>query len=164
MPHQQCTVCAHPDLGSIDQSLRSGTPSLRELAKQTGLHAAALFRHKQHVKVSKELTAKHIPEEIRKLKIMLNSAKRRKDTSGALSISREIRAWMLLEAKTRPIAPQDRSVGEEMPLRDAVAIAKAVIESQITDRDVQAWIRSLSEQIPAPDAMRATGTLPETQD
>jgi hypothetical protein len=164
MPHQQCTVCAHPDLASIDQALRSGTPSLRDLAKQTGLNASALFRHKQHAKVGKELTTKHIPEEIRKLKIMLNSAKRRKDTPGALSISREIRAWMLLEARTRPIVAQDHAIGDEMPLRDAVAIAKSVIESQLADLEIQAWVRSLIERIPAVEVVRATGTLPETQD
>jgi hypothetical protein len=71
---------------------------------------------------------------------------------------------MLLEAKTRPIASQDRANAEEMPLRDAVAIAKSVIESQLADLEIQAWVRSLSERIPALDAIRATGTLPETQD
>jgi hypothetical protein len=75
---------------------------------------------------------------------------------------------MMLEAKTRPIVAQDHAIGDEMPLRDAVAIAKAVIESQLADREIQAWLRSLIERIPAAIAelepTRATGTLPETQD
>jgi DNA-binding IclR family transcriptional regulator len=162
MARQRCSVCVHPDLAAIEASISSGTPSLRDLAAQCGLSKAALFRHKQHAKVAKGSAAKNLSEEIRKLRIMLAKAKRKGDTTAALSISREIRAWMLMEAKTRPIVSQDSAVSDEMPLRDAVAIARSVIESQLDDPDTQAWLKSLMERVPVD--LRATGTLPDTQE
>ena len=167
MPRQSCTVCAHPALADIDQSLRTGSPSMRDLAAQCGLSKAALFRHKQHAKVAKGSSVKNIPEEIRKLRIMLSKAKRKGDTSSALSISREIRAWLAFEATTQSVMLQDGAVADEIPLRDAVALSKSVIESQLADPDIQAWLRSLMERIPAavaePEEVRATGKLPDTQ-
>jgi hypothetical protein len=164
MARQKCSVCVHPDLAAIEASIASGTPSLRDLAVQCGLSKAALFRHKQHAKVAKGSAAKNLSEEIRKLRIMLAKAKRKGDTSSALSISREIRAWMMLEAKTRPVVSQDRAVGDEIPLRDALGIAKSLIESQLADPDIQAWLRSLTERIPAELEVRTTGSLPDTQE
>jgi hypothetical protein len=150
MPRAKCTVCVHADLNAIDESLRSGNPPLRELAKQTGLHASALFRHKQHQRALKGSSLKNIPEEIRKLKIMLNSAKRRKDTSAALAISREIRAWLAFEAKTRPVVPQDRDIAAEVPQHELIALARALIESLASDdREIQQWILTLAERIQA---------------
>jgi hypothetical protein len=135
---------------------------MRDLAAQSGLTSSALFRHKQHAKVAKGQSVKNIPEEIRKLKIMLNSAKRRRDTSAALSISREIRAWLTFEAKTQSVLPQNGAIAEEMPLRDAVAIAKSVIESQVGDPEIQTWLRSLVERVPVErEEVRATGKLPD---
>ena len=147
MARQTCTVCAHPHLAAIDESLRNGTPSLRDLAAQCGLSKAALFRHKQHAKVAKDLTTKNIPEEIRKLKIMLNSAKRRRDTHAALSVSREIRAWMMLEAKTKPIRAKESGLADELSVGDALILAKAMIESQLQDPEVRGWLRSLIGQM-----------------
>jgi len=155
MPHPTCTVCLHADVAGIDEALRTGSPSMRELAKQSGLSLTAIYRHKQHAKSVKGSVIKNIPEEIRKLKIMLNAAKRRKDTNGALSISREIRAWVMLEAKVRPIAPTEGANADDvLSLRDALTVAKSLIESQLSDPDVRAWLESL----------RATGTLPDAQE
>jgi hypothetical protein len=158
MPRQSCSVCAHPALADIDQSLSTGSPSLRDLAAQCGLSKAALFRHKQHAKVAKGSSVKNIPEEIRKLRIMLAKAKRKGDTSAALSISREIRAWLAFEAKTQSVMPKDSAASEELSLRDALALAKGLIESQAGDPDVQMWLKALLERV------RATGKLPDTQD
>jgi hypothetical protein len=134
---------------------------MRELAAQCGLSKAALFRHKQHAKVAKGTSVKNIPEEIRKLRIMLAKAKRKGDTNAALSISREMRAWLALESKTQSVVPLDGAAVDEMPLRDAVAIAKIVIESQFDDPDIQSWLRSLMEKLPD-ESVRTTGKLPDT--
>jgi hypothetical protein len=146
MPRQTCSVCKHPERADIEKAITSGTPSLRDLAQQCGLGLTSLFRHKQHMAVAKDSSMKNIPEEIRKLRIMLAKAKRKGDTSSALSISREIRAWLAFEAKTRPIH-QDKTITDEIPVRDAVALAKSVIESQLDDPDVQAWLAGLTERV-----------------
>lgn len=162
MARQTCSVCLHPDLASIDESLRSGSPSMRDLAAQCGLSKASLFRHKRHAKVTKGQSVKNIPEEIRKLRIMLSKAKRKGDTSSALSISREIRAWLTFEAKTRPIVAQGSGIADELPIRDALPLARSVIESQLADPDVRAWIAGLSERIANETGPRATGNVPDS--
>jgi hypothetical protein len=164
MPRQTCTVCKHEQRPGIEAAITKGSPPLRELAKQCGLSLTAVFRHKQHMVVAKGSTMKNIPEEIRKLRIMLAKAKRKGDTSSALSISREIRAWLAFEAKTQSVMPQDGAIADEMPLRDAVAIAKSVIESQVADPEIQTWLRSLVEQVPVDrEEVRVTGNLPDAQ-
>jgi len=48
MPGQRCTVCAHPDVGTIDEHFRRGA-SILQLARDTGLTRDALGRHtKRH--------------------------------------------------------------------------------------------------------------------
>jgi hypothetical protein len=42
---RRCTVCDHPDLHSIDESLVSGT-AYRSVAKRSGLSESAVYRHK----------------------------------------------------------------------------------------------------------------------
>ena len=60
---------------------------------------------------------------------------------------------------------QDGAIADEMPLHDAIALSKSVIESQLDDPDVRAWLRSLLERVPAAvvEESRATGKLPEAQ-
>jgi hypothetical protein len=149
MPHHSCTVCQHPDVAAIDAALRQGTPPMRELAKRTGLSLTAVFRHKQHAKATKGPTLNNIPEEIRKLKIMLAAAKRKKDTTAALSISREIRAWVMLDAKTQPFsAPGSDADAAEMPLSEALATARVLIEVEVDagSADTIAWLYALAER------------------
>ena len=155
MPRQSCTVCRHVDRQNIETAIAKGFPSLRELAKQSGLSLTALFRHKQHMTIAKGTAMNNIPEEIRKLRIMLAKAKRKGDTSSALSISREIRAWLALEAKTTAIS-NDAGAVEELRLSDALVLAKNLIESQMENPDVREWLRSMAEQV-----CGTTGKLPD---
>ncbi len=131
---------------------------MRDLAKQCGLSLTAVYRHKQHMAVGKGSSNKNIPEEIRKLRIMLAKAKHKGDTSSALSISREIRAWLAFEAKTQSVIPGDGGSADELSLRDALALAKGLIESQAGDPDVRMWLEALLE------LMRASGKVPDTQE
>lgn len=147
MPRQTCTVCAHQERSAIDAAITRGSPPLREIAKQCGLSLTAVFRHKQHMVVAKASTMKNIPEEIRKLRIMLAKAKRKGDTSGALSISREIRAWLTLEAKSQDVTASDSGNAEELSRSEALALAKAIIEGQLEDPDVVAWLTGLMERV-----------------
>src|SRR5579862_10054918 len=114
MPHQKCTVCNHPEREAIDEALRRGSPSLRELAKQTGLHHAALFRHKRHGVPVKGKVVSNIKAEIAKLRAAQTAAKRRRDTNAVLAISREIRAWMVLEGKTANVIATDAGNVDEL--------------------------------------------------
>ena len=155
MPHPTCTVCLHADVQAINEALQRGQPPLRELAKQAGVTHSALYRHKQHAVFVKRLVINDIKAEISKLRYAQTAAKKRRDMTTVLAISREIRNWKALEAKTRPIAPTDGANADDaLSLRDALIVAKSLIESQLNDPDVQAWLESL----------RATGTLPDAQE
>jgi hypothetical protein len=143
MPRLPCTACVHPDRARIDEALRSGTPPLRELAKQVGIHHASLFRHKQHVAPVSGKAVKEIPSEIVKLRRMLVKAKQKHDTPAALSISREIRAWMTLDARTRDVKATDAGRVEEISRSDALSLAEAIVEAQLNDPDVVAWLTGM---------------------
>ncbi len=140
MPRQTCTVCAHKDRESIDQALREGRPSIREIAKQSRLTSAAVFRHKQHTFPDKLPSNEEIPKEITKLRHAQAAAKRRRDTDAVLAISREIRAWMLLKAKTKSVLPRDRDKPEELSRSEALTLAKQIIEGQLDDPSVVSWL------------------------
>lgn len=43
-----CKICSDESQGEIDRQLLAGTP-LRQIAKQHGTSASALFRHKKHI-------------------------------------------------------------------------------------------------------------------
>jgi len=74
-----------------------------------------------------------------------------------LAISREIRNWKALEAKTRPISPTDGANADDaLSMRDALIVAKGLIESQLSDPDVRAWLESLVQ-------VRAAGNVPDAQ-
>jgi hypothetical protein len=147
MPRIRCSVCRSEHKDAIDAALASGSPPMRELARQTGLSHASIFRHKQHGIPAKPKTVSNIKAEIGKLRAAQTRAIRRRDTNGALAISREIRNWMALEAKTRSAVPSDHAKHENLSRGEALALAKAIIESELTDPDVRQWIIAIAERI-----------------
>jgi hypothetical protein len=124
-----------------------GSPSMRAIAKQTGLKHAAIWRHKQHGAPTKPKVFKNITAEIKKLRQAQTAAKKRKDTNAALAISREIRAWMALEAKAESVATPDGPKAEELPRIEALNLAMAIIESELPSPDVVAWIEQLHARL-----------------
>jgi hypothetical protein len=156
MPRQTCSVCKHLERDAIDAAIRKGSPPLRAIAERSGLSLTAVHRHKQHMVVAKGSTIQNIPEEIRRMRIMLAKAKRKGDTSATLAISREIRAWMTFESKNQSVIPGDTGNVEELSRSDALALARAIVESALDDPDVKSWLRALVERIP-------TGTKPEEE-
>ena len=147
MPHPACTVCASPLRQEIDDALKAGSPSIRELARQTGIHHASIWRHSQHGVPGKPKTVSNIKMEIAKLRQAQTAAKRRRDTNAVIKLSREIRSWMQLEAKTRVVTPSEPASTEELSPTQARALAQAVIEAQLTDADVRQWILGLAERV-----------------
>jgi hypothetical protein len=158
MPRAKCSVCRHPDLNTIDDALRTGSATMRELAERSGLSLPALDRHKQKHLISKGRPVKNIGEEIRRLRIMLAKVRKKGDTNAALAISREIRSWMVFEGKTANVIPSGSGNVEELSRSEALSMAKAIIESQLHDPDVRSWLIELT------DRMRTTGNVPEAQD
>ncbi len=157
MPRLECTVCRHPDREAIDEALRKGSPPMRELAKQSGLSLTAVFRHKQHIAPAKGAAVKDIAAEIVKLRRAQANAKRKRDTAAVLSISREIRAWLSLEAKAESVAvlsnPEEHGV---MTRAEAVETAKTIIEAELSTggEEIISWFCGLLE--------RAGSTFPAT--
>jgi hypothetical protein len=147
MPRQHCSVCLHPQHEWIDRALREGSPSMRAIAKQTGLKHAAIWRHKQHGAPTKPKVFKNIAAEIMKLRQAQTAAKKRKDTNAALAISREIRAWMALEAKAESVTTADDGAKAELPRSEALNLAMAIIESELTSPDVVLWLDQIHERV-----------------
>jgi lambda repressor-like predicted transcriptional regulator len=158
VPHAQCTVCRHEQREAIDAALQRGEPSLRELAKQVGLTYQALWRHRQHGVPVKGKVISNIKAEIARLRHAQTAAKKRRDTNAVVVISREIRNWMVLEAKTANVIPTDAGKAEELSRSEALSMARAIIESQLHDTGVQLWLEELTERL------RASCSVPEAQD
>lgn len=159
MPLQECTVCKHPDVEALNEVLRSGSQTFRALAIQTGLTAASLYRHKQHVAPAKGHALKDIGAEIMKLRHAQARAKRKGNTNEALAISREIRAWLALEAKADAAAAAAGKRREESTLSRAEALqaAMAIVEAQLAagDKNVFEWLTGVFERAVA--TFSATG-------
>lgn len=147
MPRQHCGVCLHPDLDWIDRAIAEGTPSLREIAKRTRLKLSAVWRHQQHGAPVKPKVLKNIAAEIKKLRAAQTAAKKRKDTSGALAYSREIRNWIALQAKTQVVTAERDGHPEELPRAEALSIAMGLIEAELRSPDVIAWIEQVHERV-----------------
>jgi hypothetical protein len=161
MPRPRCSVCLHPELHAIDDALRRGVPSLRDLAKKVDVTSASLFRHKRHAiddRPVKGHVISNIRSEIGKLRQAQTAARKRRDIDTALSISREIRNWLALEAKTQSVSRTETDTDALLSGPDALALAKSVIESQLADPALLEWLDGLQ------DRLRATGRLPETHD
>src|ERR1700728_429430 len=102
MPRKNCTVCRHPQHDAIDMALKARA-SLGETAKRFGLTKSALHRHLHHGERTKTLIdighIQRIDDEIRKLIRAQNRAKKKRDASQVLAISRELRNWFTIRQK-----------------------------------------------------------------
>jgi predicted DNA-binding transcriptional regulator AlpA len=155
MPRADCTVCKHKDVALIDQTLKAGE-SIRKTAKRFGLSNAAIFRHMNHGEHAKSRInigqIAHIDEEIKKLIRAQNRAKRKRNTSEVLAISRELRNWFVIRTKAEIVSiatKPDTTESAEVPQHELIALARALIESQLQDPDVQRWLLGLVERIQA---------------
>jgi len=52
---RRCSVCSHPERKAIDEALFRNRTPLRNVSKQYGVTASALFRHKQHSPISERV-------------------------------------------------------------------------------------------------------------
>jgi hypothetical protein len=50
-----CTICTHPDRKAIDEALFRNKTPFRNVSKQFGVTASALFRHKQHAPIAERV-------------------------------------------------------------------------------------------------------------
>jgi hypothetical protein len=162
MPRADCTVCKHTDVALIDQTLKAGE-SIRKTAKRFGVSHQAIFRHTQHDKITKrpiniEEIAR-IDKEIRKLHLAQTNARKRRDSTMALQIAKELRSWFVLKQKAILAsigAKQDTADAIQVPQHELIALARAMIESRIPmDREIQQWVLALAERIQATPVMDA---------
>jgi hypothetical protein len=153
MPKKRCSVCNHPQVEAIDTALAGGD-SVRKTAARFGLSPTAVSRHENHNKHAEDRIntgqIAHIDEEIRKLTRAQNKAKKKRDTNQVLAIARELRNWFVLRQKAELAlitTPGEKSNGTDLSAHDALALAKAVVESQLDDPEVQAWLAGLTERV-----------------
>jgi hypothetical protein len=158
MPHARCSVCLHSDLEAID----ADRGPVRVVARRFGLSPAAVDRHRHHGGHAKARInsgqIEHIDAEIKKLIRAQNRAKKKRDGAGALAIARELRNWFVLRSKAEIAAigsasEQSGKDGEQLSPAEALALARVVIEGQIADPEVCAWILALAERLRPPDAV-----------
>jgi hypothetical protein len=62
---RRCTVCSHPERKGIDEALFRNNSPLRNVSKQFGVTASALFRHKQHSPIAGSV--REVTKELEKL-------------------------------------------------------------------------------------------------
>ena len=153
MPKKRCSVCNHLQVEAIDAALKGGD-SVRKTAARFGLSPTAISRHENHGKHAEARMntgqIAHIDEEIRKLTRAQNRAKKKRNTSEVLSIARELRNWFVIRQKAElaSIATADlKGNHQEISPRDALVLAKGVIEAQLGDPEVQNWLAALVERV-----------------
>jgi hypothetical protein len=155
MPHPACSVCRHAQHDAIDTALKAGE-SVRVLAGRFGLSKTAVDRHRNHDKRTKTRMnigqIERIDEEIKKLIRAQNRAKKKRDASQVLAISRELRNWFTIRQKAELACigtKEDTADVAQVPQRELIALAQSLVESRLDDRDVQQWILTLAERIQA---------------
>jgi transposase len=164
MPHPRSTVSKHPDRLSIEAALVSGE-SIRSVAARFNLSSAAVNRYKNRERYAQTRIntgeIARIDREINKLIRAQNLAKRKRNTSDALAIARELRNWFGLRAKAEVMASAVQTEQDSTLSRsEALALARGLIESEVDadGKEIIAWLRALVERV------RATGTLPDAQE
>jgi hypothetical protein len=163
MPHSRCTICTHPERQAIEAAREAGD-SLRKLAKRFGVsyQTVHLHAHEDDRATTRINTGQiaHIDEEIKKLTRAQNRAKKKRDNDQVLAISRELRNWFLIKqnAETASMATAEfKEKAEDISPREALGLAKSVIETQLQELEVHVWLLGLADRV------RATGTLPDSQ-
>jgi hypothetical protein len=153
MPHQQCTVCLHADRPAIEAALESGA-SVRAVARQFGLKHAAIDRHRHHDRNARTRmnigSLEKIDAAIKKLRQAETNARKRKDSSMALQIAKELRSWFTLRVKAEAISgPREVQQAEQISRPEAVAMARSIIEAEATSGSTETieWLRGLLERV-----------------
>jgi hypothetical protein len=106
-----CTICGHPQRAAIEAALVSGM-ALRNIAKQNGLSATALFRHKEEHIAAAVAQAQEARAEAQALDVVkqlkainatamaiLAEARKRRDDETALKAMDRIHKQLELQAK-----------------------------------------------------------------
>ena len=155
MPHATCIVCLHPELEAINAALESGA-SVRVVARRFGVSHSVIHTHRHHDDAKKKPinigVLKRIDREISTLHVAQNKARKRKDNEMSLKLTREIRTWFTLRAKTVAAeaiagAQDHQSDHEAITAQEALSLARSVIESQLDSDEVRSWLRSLLDRI-----------------
>jgi hypothetical protein len=168
MPRQKCGACEHDQKAAIDAAIKSRAP-LRAIAKQFGLSVNTIFLHSHHddEKQSRKNIGEiaRIEKEIVKLHAAQNRAKRRKNSTEALAISRELRNWHSLRLKAVAIdAARVEQADTSISPVEALQLARSVVEANLHDQDVLSWLRSMLERVPAALEAREAGNVPDAQE
>jgi hypothetical protein len=164
MPKPRCSICRHPQLTEINAALKGGT-SVRKAAARFGLSTAAIGRHRLEDERAKTRVnigdLAHIDEEIQKLKRAQNRAKRKRDGSLVLQIAKELRNWFVLRSRAEVAEIGVASAAnkeDQLTPGEALALARSVVESQLGEPEVRAWVLALAERL------RTPGNVPDGQE
>jgi hypothetical protein len=152
MPHQKCGACKHQEVAAIDEAIKA-KGSIRTVAARFGLSASTIFVHAHHDDAKKPNKTKgevaNIDRDIAQLRAAQSRAKRKKNGREVIAIARELRSWHLLRLKAVAIdAARPTEKTEPIGGEEARQLAQGIVESQLDNPDVQAWLFSLLERIP----------------
>jgi hypothetical protein len=164
MPHQKSTVSNHHERVAIVAAIESGE-SFRAVAERFNLKPTSLHRYMNREKHAKTRIntggIARIDREINKLIRAQNRAKRKRNTTEALAIARELRNWFGLRAKAEVMASTAQTEQDSTLSRgEALALAQGVIESEVNagGKEITAWLLALADRV------RASCNLPEAQE
>jgi hypothetical protein len=149
MPH----VSKRPISDEAKKEIRlayKGGVSMRPLAERFNLplttvfsviHEAGDANAQQNIEEIRE-----IDKEIAKLRADQRRAKRKNRNTEVLAIGRELRNWFVLRTKATAVAGARAQDTEAISPAEALQLAKSIIETNLTDQDVIAWVRSLLDR------------------
>jgi transposase-like protein len=146
-----CSICSQPNRAQIDEALVEQR-SLRDIARQFGVHRSSLDRHKQHIPkaLAKAKNAETVAEStslltrlthlVRKCEIAYEEAREDGNWTGAAAFAREIRGCLELLGKLS---------GELQSGRPGVNIAIATIEALDVNRLTEEQLEVLYGRVEA---------------
>jgi hypothetical protein len=165
-----CTICGGNSRAAIDLALAGGQ-SVRQVAAQFGSSKSAIARHRQKCKPApvgaialvpaQSAANEEIAQEIHKLRLAQRAAKRKHDTTGMLAISRELRAWLGLQAKSE-ITVLGRPAAEQPVTRaEAIQMSKVLIEAELkaSNPEIVEWLREIAAWLPVEASCEETEKL-----
>ncbi len=129
-----CTICRHPERDAINAALIAQEP-LRSIAKRTGTHAAAIFRHKQS----------HLP-------LVLTNAAREVEVVQAMSLLEQVEVF---QATALAIMAEAKAMGNHYIALMAMREGRANMELLERHLDRDRYEKSTAGQIER-ESRRAT--------
>jgi hypothetical protein len=155
-----CKVCQHPEKTEIDSLIARETPQKAIVSQFSGISASGLSRHARRCDLpagaAGESSAISPAQEISALRRLQKSLLRKKNVAAALSVSREMRAWLNLQTKNKatleiPTAPPAAGSAAEVRERAQVlAMARSIVEVwvQAGGADVAEWVEMIGAWVP----------------